>query len=129
MMEMDFEIGCIIKDKLIPFSVLWFTGEAAEYEDDDDDMFGDEEGDGMFLCFLELCRDDSPLPQKMMKRKRMKMMRKRRTRLQRKEVDDKQDQGTVSPPHQVLSLVLVPPVNPNNLNASSNKLVLPIFFV
>eukprot|EP00026_Physarum_polycephalum_P011229 Phypoly_transcript_11436.p1 GENE.Phypoly_transcript_11436~~Phypoly_transcript_11436.p1 ORF type:complete len:395 (-),score=108.66 Phypoly_transcript_11436:31-1164(-) len=44
-MEMDFEIGCIIKDKLIPFSVLWFTGEAAEYEDDDDDMFGDEEGD------------------------------------------------------------------------------------
>jgi nucleosome assembly protein 1-like 1 len=45
-MEMDFEVGCIIKDKLIPFSVLWFTGEAAEYEDDDD-MFGDEEGDGM----------------------------------------------------------------------------------
>jgi len=45
MMEMDFEIGCIIKDKLIPFSVLWFTGEAAEYDDDDDDMFGDEDGD------------------------------------------------------------------------------------
>ena len=49
MMEMDFEIGCIIKDKLIPFSVLWFTGEAAEYDDDDDDddMFDDDEGDGM----------------------------------------------------------------------------------
>jgi len=44
LLEMDFDIGCVIKDKLIPHSVLWFTGEAAEFEDDMD--FGDdEEGD------------------------------------------------------------------------------------
>jgi len=48
-MESDFDIGCIIKDKLIPFAVKWFTGEAAEYDGDDfgmdgeDDMYGDED--------------------------------------------------------------------------------------
>jgi len=46
MLEADFETGCIFKDKLIPHSVLWFTGEALEYEDDEfDDGFdyGDED--------------------------------------------------------------------------------------
>jgi len=47
-LEADFDIGCIFKDKLIPYSLLWFTGEAAEFEDygdyDDEDDF-DEEGD------------------------------------------------------------------------------------
>jgi len=47
LMEYDWEIGCIIKDKLIPFAVKWFTGEAQEYDDDDDDEFdeGDEDED------------------------------------------------------------------------------------
>lgn len=41
-MEVDFDLGCIIKDKLIPYAHLWFTGEAAEYEDDGFDMGGGE---------------------------------------------------------------------------------------
>lgn len=45
-MEADFDIGCIIKDKLVPQAVKWFTGEAAEYEGDD---FGMD--DGMFPFF------------------------------------------------------------------------------
>lgn len=39
---MDFELGDILKDKVVPNAVMWFTGEALEYEDDDDD---DDEGD------------------------------------------------------------------------------------
>lgn len=48
-MEVDFDIGCVIKDKLIPHAIKWFTGEAAEYEGDDfgmgddEDMYGDED--------------------------------------------------------------------------------------
>jgi len=47
LLEQDFEIGCIIKDKLIPHAVLWFTGEALEFEDDYDDYedYFDEEGE------------------------------------------------------------------------------------
>jgi len=48
-LEADFDIGCIFKDKLIPYSLLWFTGEAAEYEDfgdfDDEDDFDEEDED------------------------------------------------------------------------------------
>jgi nucleosome assembly protein 1-like 1 len=48
-LEADFDIGCIFKDKLIPYSLLWFTGEAAEYEDfgdfDDDEEFDEDEDD------------------------------------------------------------------------------------
>jgi len=43
-LEQDFEIGCILKDKLIPHSVLWFTGEALDYEEDD---FGDYDDYGL----------------------------------------------------------------------------------
>jgi len=48
-LETDFDIGCTFKDKLIPYSLLWFTGEAAEYEDDfgefdgEDDEFDEED--------------------------------------------------------------------------------------
>jgi len=42
--EHDFEIGCTFKDKLVPYSVLWFTGEAAEY--DDFGGFGEDGFDG-----------------------------------------------------------------------------------
>ncbi|KAJ3014801.1 hypothetical protein HKX48_004929 [Thoreauomyces humboldtii] len=46
-LEADYEIGEIIKDKLIPRAVDWFTGKALEYEDDDEE-FSDEDGfDGM----------------------------------------------------------------------------------
>eukprot|EP01111_Echinosteliopsis_oligospora_P011155 TRINITY_DN360_c0_g1_i1.p1 TRINITY_DN360_c0_g1~~TRINITY_DN360_c0_g1_i1.p1 ORF type:complete len:349 (+),score=115.83 TRINITY_DN360_c0_g1_i1:147-1193(+) len=48
--EADFEIGCSFKDKLVPYSVLWFTGEAAEYDDfggfGEDDDFGGFGGEG-----------------------------------------------------------------------------------
>jgi len=43
-LETDFDIGCTFKDKLIPFSSLWFTGEAVEY-DDDYPYDQDEEGE------------------------------------------------------------------------------------
>jgi len=48
-LDADFEIGCIFKDKLIPYSLLWFTGEAAEYEDfgdfDEEEEFDEDEED------------------------------------------------------------------------------------
>jgi nucleosome assembly protein 1-like 1 len=46
MLEADFEVGCIFKDKLIPHSVLWFTGEAQEFEDEFDDFDYEDEFDG-----------------------------------------------------------------------------------
>jgi len=45
-LENDFDIGCILKDKLIPYSLLWFTGEAAEYEDDFEDYDEEEDEEG-----------------------------------------------------------------------------------
>jgi len=45
LLEADFEEGCIFKDKIIPHSVLWFTGEAAEFEEDYDDFGYDGEFD------------------------------------------------------------------------------------
>eukprot|EP00842_Homolaphlyctis_polyrhiza_P005674 jgi/Hompol1/6107/HPOL_002224-RA len=39
--QMDYEIGEAIKDKLIPRAVDWFTGKALEYEDDDEDYDDD----------------------------------------------------------------------------------------
>ena len=44
-MEMDYEIGAIIKDKIIPNAVEWFTGEANEDEDDEDYSDEDDEDD------------------------------------------------------------------------------------
>ena len=37
-MEQDYEIGCMIKDQIVPKAVCWYTGEAASHDDDDDDM-------------------------------------------------------------------------------------------
>ncbi|KAJ3399519.1 hypothetical protein HDV05_001747 [Chytridiales sp. JEL 0842] len=50
-LEMDYEIGEIIKEKIIPHAVDWFTGKALEYEDDgfdseDGEMYGDEGDEG-----------------------------------------------------------------------------------
>jgi len=44
LMENDYEIGCCVRDQLIPFAVRWYTGEACP-EDDDDDFDEDEEED------------------------------------------------------------------------------------
>ncbi|KAI9352534.1 nucleosome assembly protein [Zopfochytrium polystomum] len=41
-LEMDYEIGDLIKEKIIPNAVHWFTGDALEGEDFDDE---DDEGD------------------------------------------------------------------------------------
>ena len=43
-MEMDYEIGSVIKDKIIPDAVSWFTGSATE-ESDDEDYDEDDEDD------------------------------------------------------------------------------------
>ncbi|KAJ3302254.1 glycerol transporter, partial [Blyttiomyces sp. JEL0837] len=44
-LEMDYEYGEIMKEKIIPHAVDWFTGKALEYEDQnyDDDYFGEED--------------------------------------------------------------------------------------
>lgn len=42
-MELDFHIGDVIKEKLIPNAVDWFTGEALRYEDYDEEDEEDEE--------------------------------------------------------------------------------------
>jgi len=44
-LEQDYEIGAVIKEKIIPRAVRWFTGEELEDEDDDDDDDDDEDDD------------------------------------------------------------------------------------
>ncbi|KAJ3064380.1 hypothetical protein HDU98_012212 [Podochytrium sp. JEL0797] len=54
-LEMDYELGEIIKEKIVTHAVDWFTGKALQYEDDgdyddedfddDDDEFGEGPGD------------------------------------------------------------------------------------
>lgn len=47
MMEYDYELGCALKDVVIPNAVLWYTGEAAESGlDGEDDEDGEEGGEG-----------------------------------------------------------------------------------
>ena len=41
-MELDYQLGEDIKEKLIPRAIDWFTGEALQFEELDDDL---EEGD------------------------------------------------------------------------------------
>ena len=44
-MEMDYEMGSIIEDKIIPDAVSWFTGAANEDDSDDEDYDEDEDDD------------------------------------------------------------------------------------
>jgi nucleosome assembly protein 1-like 1 len=44
-MEADYDVGSALKEKIIPHAVEWFTGEAAELEDEDFDDEGIEEDD------------------------------------------------------------------------------------
>ena len=41
-MELDYQLGEDIKEKLIPRAIDWFTGEALQFEEVDEDL---EEGD------------------------------------------------------------------------------------
>lgn len=41
-LELDYQLGEDIKEKLIPRAIDWFTGEALQFEEIEDDM---EEGD------------------------------------------------------------------------------------
>merc|ERR1712166_321276 len=42
-LEHDYEIGCLIKDKVVPRAVSWFTGAAIDPEEDFDDDDDDDE--------------------------------------------------------------------------------------
>lgn len=48
-LEEDYEVGSVIRDKLIPEAVLWYTGQAqgydSDYEEDEDEDFSGEEDD------------------------------------------------------------------------------------
>ena len=37
--DADFELGLEFRDKIVPYALLWFTGEAMGDEDDDDDDY------------------------------------------------------------------------------------------
>jgi nucleosome assembly protein 1-like 1 len=41
-LELDYQLGEDIKEKLIPRAIDWFTGEALQFEELGDDMEGDE---------------------------------------------------------------------------------------
>merc|ERR1712228_582650 len=45
LMENDHEIGCALRDQIIPFGVRWYTGEAAPEDDDDEDGDDDDDDD------------------------------------------------------------------------------------
>jgi len=44
-LDQTFEMGCGIRDQIIPFAVRWYTGEASPDDDDDDDDEDEEEED------------------------------------------------------------------------------------
>ncbi len=45
LLESDFDYGEVFKEKVIPYAVYWYTGEATLYEEESDDC-SDEDGDG-----------------------------------------------------------------------------------
>lgn len=45
LMDNDYQVGCALRDNIIPFAVRWYTGEAAPDQDDDDYDEEDEEED------------------------------------------------------------------------------------
>lgn len=44
-LELDYQLGEDIKEKLIPRAIDWFTGEALQYEELEDNFEGEFEGD------------------------------------------------------------------------------------
>eukprot|EP00803_Ostreobium_quekettii_P001388 evm.model.scf_1391EXC.1 EVM.evm.TU.scf_1391EXC.1 scf_1391EXC:25071-31792(+) len=45
--EDDFEVGCLIKEMLVPHAVSWFTGEMMDEQDSDDEDDDDEDEDDL----------------------------------------------------------------------------------
>lgn len=43
--EDDFEVGCLIKEMLVPHAVSWFTGEMMDEQESDEDDEDDDEDD------------------------------------------------------------------------------------
>lgn len=44
-LEQQYDMGCALRDQIIPFAVRWYTGEAAPEEDDDEDEEEESEDD------------------------------------------------------------------------------------
>jgi hypothetical protein len=42
LMEADYDTGSVLKEKIVPRAVAWFTGEAIEMDDEDDEDDDDE---------------------------------------------------------------------------------------
>ncbi|KAK3899022.1 hypothetical protein C8A05DRAFT_37372 [Staphylotrichum tortipilum] len=45
LLELDFDYGEVFKDKVIPYAVHWYTGEATLYEEEDEEDDDDEDDD------------------------------------------------------------------------------------
>ncbi|KAI5229430.1 Nucleosome Assembly Protein 1-Like 1 [Manis pentadactyla] len=70
----DFEIGHFLRERIIPRSVLYFTGEAIEDDDDDYDEEGEEADEGYQL--FEEVKSCSKLFQRWLQKGKKKEMRK-----------------------------------------------------
>jgi len=68
LLENDFEVGCAIRDNIIPFAVRWYTGEASPEDDDDDEDDEEEDDDDDFSDEDEEDSEDEP-PKKPAKKK------------------------------------------------------------
>jgi len=60
LMENDLEVGCALRDNIIPFAVRWYTGEAAPDESDDDDEEEEEDDEDFDDDEDEEDSDDEP---------------------------------------------------------------------
>ncbi len=66
LLELDYELGVLLKDRLVPHAVMWYTGEAVstqfdpEFEggddDDDEDDEGEDESDEVRCTTWAVCR-------------------------------------------------------------------------
>ncbi|KAI9437321.1 NAP-domain-containing protein [Lactarius indigo] len=66
-LEIDYQIGEDIKEKIIPRAVDYFTGKALEYDmlsDDEDDFEDDEDDDGEGFEDVDSDEDDPPVPRR-----------------------------------------------------------------
>lgn len=66
-MELDYQLGEDIKEKLIPRAIDWFTGEALQFEEVDDDL-----AEGDFEDEDDEDDDEEGSEERMMKKNRMK---------------------------------------------------------
>jgi len=59
LMENDYEVGCALRDNIVPFAVRWYTGEAAPDDDDSEDEEEEDEEEEE-----EDDSEDEPVPRK-----------------------------------------------------------------